>query len=64
MIFQPLSLLIVFYLLIIVFLLEKVQSPGDCAAKLNHDLRSISDWAKKWLVTMNVTKTKAIFFSA
>ena len=46
----------------IVFLLEEVQSPGDCAAKLNHDLRSISDWAKQWLVTMNETKTKAIVF--
>ena len=44
------------------FLLEKVQSPGDCASKLNHDLRSISDWAKRWLVTMNETKTKAIVF--
>ena len=40
------------------FLLEKVQSPGDCNSKLNHDLRSISDWA------MNETKTKAIVFSA
>ena len=46
------------------FLLEKNQSPGDCAAKLNHDLRSISDWAKQWLVTRNETKTKAIVFSA
>ena len=46
----------------IVFLLEKVQSPGDCASELNRDLRSISDWAK--LVTMNETKTKAIVFSA
>ena len=46
------------------FLLEKVQSPGDCASKLNHDLSSISDWAKRWLVTMNETKTKAIVFSA
>ena len=31
------------------FLLEKVQSPGDCAAKLNHDLRSIPDM---WLVSL------------
>lgn len=30
-------------------LLEKLESPSDCASKLNHDLRS--DWAKPWLVT-------------
>ena len=35
------------------FGLEKVQSPSDLASKLNHDLTSISDWAKRWLVTMN-----------
>ena len=29
------------------FLLEKVQSPSDCASKLNHDLTSISDWGKR-----------------
>ena len=46
------------------FLLEKAESPGDCASKLNHDLRSIADWAKRWLVTMNETKTKAIVFSS
>ena len=46
------------------YLLEKVQSPGDCASKLNHDLRLISDWAKRCLVTVNETKTiKAIVFS-
>lgn len=27
-------------------------------------MRSISDWAKRWLVTINETKTKAIVFSA
>ena len=46
------------------FLLEKAQYPGDCASKFNHALRSISDWVKRWLVTMNETKTKAIVFSA
>ena len=51
-----------FYVPMIVFLLEKVQSPADCASKLNDDLRSISDWAKRWLVTMNETKTKVIVF--
>ena len=44
------------------FLQEKVQSPCDCASKLNHDLTSISDWAKWWLVTMNETKSKSIVF--
>ena len=43
-------------------LIEKVQSPSDCASKPNYDLRLTSDWAKKWLVTMNETKTKAIVF--
>ena len=39
------------------FLLEKVQSLSDCAS--NHDLtlKLISDWAKRWLVTMNESKT-------
>ena len=46
------------------FLVEKVQSPGDCAFKLNHHLRTISDWVKRWLVTMNETKSKAIVFLA
>ena len=41
-----------------------MESPGDCAPKLHHDLRSISHWAKRWLLTMNETKTKAIVFSA
>ena len=46
------------------FLQEKVQSPCDCASKLNHDLTSISDSAKRWLVTINETQTKSIVFSA
>ena len=46
------------------FLLEKVEPPGDCASKLSHELRSISDWGKLWLVTINETKTKAIVLSA
>ena len=63
MTYRPLLLLIVFLFSDDCFLLEKVQSPGDCASKLNHDLSSISDWAERWLVTMNETKTKAIVFS-
>ena len=46
------------------FLLEKVQSPSDCTSKLNHDLTSIFNWAKRWLLTMNETKTESIVFSA
>ena len=42
--------------------MEKVQSPSDCASKLNHDLTSISDWAQRWLVTMNESKTKSSVF--
>ena len=63
MTYQPQSLLAAFYLPTILVLLEKVQSPSDCASKLNHDLTSISDWAKRWLVTMKETKTKSNVFS-
>ena len=64
MTYQSQSLLAVFYLPDDCFLLEKVQSPSDCASKLNHYLTSISNWAKRWLVTMNESKTKSIVFSA
>ena len=63
MTYQPQSLLAAFYLPTILVLLEKVQSPSDCASKLNHDLTLISDWAKRWLVTMKETKTKSNVFS-
>ena len=43
------------------FLQEKVQSPCDFASKLNHDLTSISDWAKRWLVTINETQINCFF---
>ena len=43
---------------------EKVQPPCDFASKLNHDLTSISDSAKRWLVTINETQNKSIVFSA
>ena len=57
MTYQSRSLLAVFLFADDRFLLEKVQSPSDCAS--NHDLTSklISDWAKRWLVTMNESKT-------
>ena len=45
------------------FLLEEVQSPDASALMLNNDLASISPWANQWLVTMNETKTKSMFFS-
>ena len=32
------------------------ESSGDCAIELNHDLRS--EWAKRWLVTMNELRLK------
>ena len=33
------------------------------AVKLNEDLDRISDWSKKWLVTMNPTKCRSLVFS-
>ena len=43
-------------------LLDEVTSPTQSAVKLNSDLASISIWAQNWLVTMNVQKTKSMFF--
>ena len=49
-----------FYLLMIVFAAwKKFSLLVICASKLNHDLTSISDWANRWLVTMNESKTKS-----
>ena len=47
---QPQSLLAAFYSPKIVFCWKKLESPSDCACNVNHDLTSISDWAKRWLV--------------
>ena len=38
------------------FLLEKVQSPSDCASKLNHDLTSIPDWCFPSIFKRNLLK--------
>ena len=40
-----------FFICRLLFLAEKSWVSCDCASKLNHDLRSIFDWAKGWLVT-------------
>jgi hypothetical protein len=45
-------------------LLNEVTSPTISAHELNSDLQSIATWANKWLVTMNVDKTKNMIFSS
>lgn len=45
-------------------LLEIVDSPEQSALILNNDLEKISNWSKKWLVTMNPSKCETIVFSA
>ena len=40
-----------------------VDDPTVSAAKLNSDLERICDWAKRWLVTINASKTKCMTFS-
>ena len=46
-------------------LLHEVVSPTVSADKLNCDLMSsVSTLASKWLVTMNVKKTKSMVFSS
>ena len=37
-------------------MLEKVQSPSDCASKLNHDLTSIPDWSSPGIFKRNLLK--------
>ena len=44
-------------------LFEIVQNVNVSAANLNEDLTRISDWSKKWLVTMNPSKCQSIIFS-
>jgi hypothetical protein len=43
-------------------LFEIVQNVNVSAANLNEDLTRISDWSKKWLVTMNPSKCRSIRF--
>ena len=44
-------------------ILDVVDSPTTSAVKLNTDLASISNWADKWMVTMNPSKTRSMIFS-
>ena len=44
-------------------LLEIVDDPALTSAKLSNDLELINIWTKKWLVTINPDKTKAMIFS-
>ena len=37
---------------------------ADMEGILNHDLIMISHWAKQWLVTFNLSKTVAMFFTS
>ena len=45
-------------------LLEIVESPTDSAEKNNFDLASIANWANKWDVIMNGSKSRSMVFSA
>jgi hypothetical protein len=44
-------------------LLEVVDNSISSAEVLNHDLNKISEWADKWLVTMNPSITRSMTFS-
>ena len=44
-------------------MMDEVITPVDTLNKLNGDLNVISDWASRWLVTMNPQKTENIIFS-
>ena len=39
------------------------QDPAEIAIQLNRDLGKISDWAKKWKVAFNTSKSKDMIFS-
>ena len=45
-------------------LYDVVDTPAMSSIKLNNDLRKINEWAQRWLVTINPTKTESIIFSA
>ena len=40
-----------------------VDNPAQAANELNSDLEKINQWAKKWLVTFNPTKSESIILS-
>ena len=43
-------------------LFDVVEDPALIFSKLSDDLNSIKEWASKWLVTINPSKTKCILF--
>ena len=45
-------------------LFDIVDDPVTSSQKLNNDLSKINDWARKWLVTINPSKTECMTFSA
>ena len=45
-------------------LFDIVDDPVTSSQKLNNDLSEIKDWARKWLVTINPSKTECMTFSA
>ena len=44
-------------------LFYSASSLDDIQGLINHDLISLSQWAKQWLVTFNPSKTEAILFT-
>lgn len=44
-------------------LLDIIDSPNETAEKLNSDLSAVANWAKKWNVIMNASKTRSMIFS-
>ena len=44
-------------------LFETVDEPAVSAGRLNSDLNKISEWADKWLVTMNPVNSRNVVFS-
>ena len=44
-------------------LFDVVEDPALSFFKLSDDLNSIKEWALKWLVTINPSKTKCLTFS-
>ena len=44
-------------------LFASAKDPAETAAILNKDLEKIGDWARKWKVAFNPSKTKDVIFS-
>ena len=43
-------------------LYDVVDTPAMSSIKLNSDLQKINEWAQRWLVTINPTKTESVIF--